>query len=129
MAETLSATTRRRLRTTAGTPKVHRRDRSARLLLQAKGLRQRETVSVRTDRWATDIRDRRPCTWWPENQEYCKHGIIALVVPACTRDCDSSCSGPRRHLTIQVGQVAHHDRSYRLAGPRRLDASGARRTN
>jgi hypothetical protein len=32
----LSATTRRRLRTTAGAPKVHRRDRSARLLLQAK---------------------------------------------------------------------------------------------
>ena len=24
---------------------------------------------------------------------------IALVVPACARDCDSGCSGPWRHLT------------------------------
>lgn len=37
---------------------------------------------------------------------------IALVVPACARDCDSGCSGPRRHLTIQVGQVMRHDKSY-----------------
>src|ERR1700735_1290824 len=68
------------------------------------------------------------CTWWPGNQGYPEHGTIALVVPACTRDCDSGCSGPWRHLIIQVGQVARHDRSYRLADPGRLDASGARRT-
>ena len=37
---------------------------------------------------------------------------IALVAPACARDCDSGCSGPRRHLTIQVGQVVRHDKSY-----------------
>jgi hypothetical protein len=37
---------------------------------------------------------------------------IVLVVPACARDCDSGCSGPRRHLTIQVGQVMRHDKSY-----------------
>jgi hypothetical protein len=37
---------------------------------------------------------------------------IALVAPACARDCDSGCSGPRRHLTIQVGQVMRHDNSY-----------------
>ena len=37
---------------------------------------------------------------------------IALVAPACVRDCDSGCSGPRRHLTIQVGQVVRHDKSY-----------------
>jgi hypothetical protein len=37
---------------------------------------------------------------------------IALVVAACARDCDSGCSGPRRHLKIQVGQVMRHDKSY-----------------
>src|SRR5271165_425975 len=56
--------------------------------------------------------------------------IIALVVPACARDCDSGCSGPWRHLTIQVGQVTCHDRSYSPAGrdaacSGRLDAAGA----
>src|SRR5271169_4572127 len=56
--------------------------------------------------------------------------IIALVVPACARDCDSGCSGPWRHLTIQVGQVICHNRSYSPAGTDvarsgRLDAAGA----
>src|SRR5580704_12345717 len=93
-----------------------------------KGARQRESVSVRTDRGRQMPATAEPLTRWPGSQEYSEYGTIALVVPACTRDCDSGCSGPRRHLTIQVGQVACHDRSYRLAGPGRLDASGARRT-
>ena len=52
---------------------------------------------------------------------------IALVVPACARDCDSGCSGPWRHLTFQAGQVMRYDKSYPPAetnatGSGRLDA-------
>src|SRR5260370_11877779 len=54
---------------------------------------------------------------------------IALVVPACARDCDAGCSGPRPHLTIGVSQVMRHDTGYPPAGTdtarsARRDASG-----
>src|ERR1700683_3321509 len=38
--------------------------------------------------------DLRPVHWAARESGYCEHRTIALVVPACTRDCDSGCSGP-----------------------------------
>jgi hypothetical protein len=61
---------------------------------------------------------RSPKPYWAlrDDEEKCQGMVdlatIALSVLACARDCDSGCSGPRWHLTFQVGQVMRHAKSY-----------------
>src|SRR5580704_12345716 len=82
MAETLSATTRRRLRTTAGTPKVHRRNRSARLLPQAKVL-----DSAKASRSGQTVGDRcpRPRSRLPDGLEVRSTLSMGLSPLSCQR--------------------------------------------